>query len=121
MPAVTNGAKLVKLLIESGTPPGLEGPLASARVCLSRVHASEGRVATAAEVVTALVESLGEDHGTAIKAQNLLATGSASMIPVGDARPIEDRLVEPEPDTDAKLEAAQTDGPKKVTLKQPKT
>lgn len=96
MPGVTNGAKLVKLLIESGTPERADGPLAAARRCLAEVHAAEGRVATAHEVAAALAADLGEDHGTTAKARRLIATGSAEP-PKHSGKPIEDELAGDEP------------------------
>jgi hypothetical protein len=96
MPAVTNGAKLVKLLIESGTPERADGPLSAARRCLAEVHAADGRVATAKEVADALAAELGEEHGTTAKARRLIATGSAD-VPKHSGKPIEDELLGDEP------------------------
>lgn len=96
MPGVTNGAKLVKLLIESGTPDRTDGPLSAARRCLAEVHAADGRVATAKEVADALADELGEEHGTTAKARRLIATGSAAA-PKQSDRAIEDELLSDEP------------------------
>ena len=112
MPAVSNGAELVKALRESGTP---DRRLTPARECLSRVYESEHRVASAAEVVAVLERELGADNGTVGKARMLLEAGQVAA-PKPAVLIIEDLLLAspPEPKSAAKpAEAGAKGAPKK--------
>jgi len=72
MAAKLNGGELVKKLAESGTPPDA---LAPARRCLADTWAAAKRVATAAEVLGALADAHGPDHGTVAKARSIAEAG----------------------------------------------
>ena len=92
MPAVTNGAELVKRLKATGTP---DSRLAPARAKLREVHADHGKVASADEVVAALEAAYGPTHMTVVKAKAIREAGEWK--PPGAARAaaaIEDMLAD---------------------------
>ena len=72
MPGITNGAELVRKLAELGT---INDKIECARGCLKAVKMLHGRVATADEVVEALLARFGPTHMTCVKARALAATG----------------------------------------------
>ena len=71
MAVVTSGAHLLKLLKQHGTPE--ENLDIGRRVLLDAKL--EGRFATSADVLDALIERFTEQHGTVAKAIELVETG----------------------------------------------
>lgn len=90
MPAVTNGAKLVKLLKESGT--GADKLDVARRVLFDAK--ADGRIATSDEVIAGLEDHFGPFHATVAKAKAIAETGELPTVSAAQAASIEDELAE---------------------------
>lgn len=90
MPAITNGAELVRKLAETGT---INDKIECARNCLKAVRMEHGRVATAEEVIAALLARFGPTHLTCVKARALADTGEWKGPPKVEDVPVEEQLL----------------------------
>lgn len=90
MPGITNGAELVRKLAELGT---INDKIECARGCLKSVKMLHGRVATAEEVLDALLARFGPTHMTCVKARALVETGEWKGLPKIEDVPIEEQIL----------------------------
>src|SRR5687767_12297019 len=90
MPAVKNGAELVRLMRESGTK---DNRLAPGRDCLKKVRAESGKIASVAQVVAAFEAAYGENHMTVVKAKAIARTGKWERAAPVKSVAIEDELL----------------------------
>lgn len=91
MPAVTNGAELLRRLKKTGTPDQRMRP---GRAELLRVKAERNEVANSAQVIAALERAYGPGHMTVVKARAIAERGEYAPPPRAVAAvAVEDELL----------------------------